>query len=92
MALKINCSTPQGFDVVGAYCRIEDMRVTKNSMSFMLRRYKDNTVQQFFLEVFYTAPYVLTGFNPIQQGYLYLKALPDFQGATDIFEAGQPQG
>ncbi|UQP01398.1 hypothetical protein L0Z36_05540 [Burkholderia multivorans] len=91
MAIKLDTITPQGFTAQGAYCRIEEVHVTKTSVSFALRRYKDTGAQLFFSEVNYTAPYALTGVNPIQQGYLYLKTLEDFKGSTDVFEAGQPQ-
>jgi len=91
MAIKLDTITPQGFTAEGAYCRIEDVRVTKNAVSFVLRRYKDTAMQQFFSDVYYTAPYALNGVNPIQQGYVYLKTLADFEGGIDVFEDGQPQ-
>lgn len=35
------------------------------------------------------APYSLTGPNIFEQAYEYLKTLPEFEGATDVLEAGQ---
>lgn len=90
MALKIDTTTPQGIAVSGAYCRIESISLTKTAITFALRRYKDNSGLPFFLEEYVTAPYDLTGKNPIQQAYDYLKALPEFASAVDVLEAGQP--
>lgn len=90
MALKIDTTLPQGITVAGTYCRVEGISLTKTEITFALRRYKDNSGLPFFTESYYTAPYTLTGVNPIQQGYDYLKALPEFAGAVDIYEATQP--
>ncbi|WP_175855072.1 hypothetical protein [Burkholderia anthina] len=91
MAFKLTCCTPQGINVDGAYCRVECMTVTKNEVTFSLRRYKDNSGLPFFMEEYYTAPYSLTSFNPLQQAYDYLKDRPEFAGAVDVLEEGQPQ-
>ena len=91
MAFKLNCCTPQGITIDGAYCRVESMTVTKDSITFPLRRYKDSVGFPFFEERYYTAPYVITSVNPLQQAYDYLKTLPEFSNAVDVFEDGQPQ-
>jgi hypothetical protein len=91
MALKMDTTTPQGITVAGAYCRVEGISLTKTQIGFSLRRYKDNSGLPFFLEEYFTAPYALTGVNPLQQGYDYLKSLPEFASAVDLLELGQPQ-
>jgi hypothetical protein len=84
MAFQIDTVTPQGLTAPAAYCRIEDMRLTTNTISFVLRRYKDRTAEQFLFDVYYTAPYAMNGSNPFEQGYAYLRALPEFEKATDV--------
>jgi hypothetical protein len=37
------------------------------------------------------APYNLSGTNVFQQAYDYLKTLPQYAGAVDVLEEGQPQ-
>lgn len=91
MAFKINCTTPHGFDAEGAYCRVEGLTLTKGTLTFALRRYKDESGLPCFLEQYFSAPYALTSVNPLQQAYDYLKTLPEFAGAVDVYEAGQPQ-
>ncbi|UQP02226.1 hypothetical protein L0Z36_10095 [Burkholderia multivorans] len=91
MAFKINCTTPHGFEAQGAYCRVEGLTLMKGALTFALRRYKDNTGLPCFLEQYFSAPYVLTSVNPLQQAYDYLKTLPEFATAVDVFEDSQPQ-
>jgi hypothetical protein len=91
MALKIDTTTPQGINVTSAYCRVEGISLTKTDITFTLRRYKDNSGLPFFMEEPFAAPYALTGVNPLQQAYDYLKTLPEFTGAVDVLEVGQPQ-
>lgn len=91
MAFKINSTTVQGITVNLAYCRVEVMNLSKSQLQFALRRYVSNAGTPFFMEECFCAPYVLTGVNPLQQAYDYLKSLPEFAGAVDVLEAGQPQ-
>jgi hypothetical protein len=85
MAIKLNTisKTAQGFEVLGAYCRVEDVKVTKASAYCILRKYKDNSGVLHFAEDGISYPYALDGGNPIKQAYDYLKTLPEFAGATD---------
>lgn len=91
MAFTINSTTPQGITVNAAYSRVEAMSLGKAEIQFSLRQYTEKTGVPFFAEEYFTAPYTLTGVNPIQQAYDYLKTLPEFVGAVDVLEAGQPQ-
>jgi hypothetical protein len=92
MAFTINSTMPQGITVNAAYCRVEAISlISKTEIQLALRRYAKPSGVPAFMEEYFTAPYVLTGVNPIQQAYDWLKAQPEFAGATDVLEAGQPQ-
>lgn len=83
MALAKDISTPFGFDVSGAYHRIEQVRLeSKTSMRFCVRAYADVSASA-VVNAEFVAVYDLNGENPIRQAYLYLKTLPEFAGATD---------
>ena len=85
MALKLNTpiKTAYGFEVFGAYCRVEDVKVNKTAAYCVLRKYKDNTGVAYFAEEGISYPYSLEGSNPITQAYAYLKTLPEFENAVD---------
>jgi hypothetical protein len=83
MALKINIETESGIKVDGAYCRVEYPYLTKDSVSFNLRKYVVSD-KPFFEESFYSTVYNLEGDNPIKQAYEYLKNLPEFADAVDV--------
>lgn len=82
MAIKINTELAIGLKVDGAYCRVEKLSVTKDTVVFYLRKYVVED-KPFFEQNGYTAPYALEGENPFKQAYLYLKTLPEFQDAID---------
>ena len=82
MAIKKDISLETGILVNGAYCRVENISLVKENMSFNLRKYVDNTLP-FFNEDYYTCNYDINGNNPFTQAYEYLKTLEDFKDAAD---------
>jgi hypothetical protein len=83
-----------------AYFRVvrPQIDVAKNTMSFSVWPFpsqataSDQANLLSDLAEYYTAaPYSVTGSNPFEQAYAYLKELPEYAGAIDVFEAGQPQ-
>jgi hypothetical protein len=85
MAIAKTVKTEQGFEAINAYHRVEGVRLNgKQSMSFQLRSYKDNSGLPAFADVSYQAEYNLAGDNPIKQAYEHLKTLPEFAGAADV--------
>lgn len=83
MALKLTVTTPCGFVATDAYHRVEGIQlVDKATIVFSLSSKKDQEAQEFSNKQYY-APYDLTGENPIKQGYIYLKSLPEFSTAQD---------
>ncbi len=55
---------------------------SNRTIVFSLSSKKDQEAQEFSNKQYY-APYDLTGENPIKQGYIYLKSLPEFSTAQD---------
>ena len=83
MAFTQTTTSAHGFDVPGAYHRVENIQlVGKDSIFFQLRIYKDPQKPSFSTTAF-DAPYDLNGPNPIKQAYLHLKSLPEFADAVD---------
>lgn len=84
MALKKTVKTHQGFDAVDAYHRVEGVRLNgKQSMSFQVRSYKDDSGLPAFADATYEAAYDISGNNPISQAYAHIKALLEFADAKD---------
>jgi len=83
MAISKNIELDNGVKVDGAYLRVEHLTLTKDSMTFQLRKYvvADGP---FFSEDVVTAPYILEGENPFKQAYKHLKTLPEFADAVDV--------
>lgn len=82
MAIRINVELNNGIKVDGAYLRVEYPTITKDSISFHLRKYI-SIDKPFFDEDVISAPYDINGENPFKQAYLYLKALPEYADAED---------
>lgn len=83
MALKKTVITPQGFDAVDAYHKVENVRlISIYEIAFQLRSSKDNTSPH-FSDVEFQAAYDLNGDNPLAQAYAHLKTLPEFSDAVD---------
>lgn len=83
MALKKTVVTPQGFDAVDAYHRVEGVRLIGTSaIAFQVRSSKDKTSPH-FSDVEFEAAYDLNGDNPLAQAYAHLKSVPEFSDAED---------
>ncbi len=82
MAISKNIELSNGIKVDGAYIRVEYPSVTKDSISFNLRKYV-TADKPFFGEDFMTAQYTLDGANPFVQAYEYIKTLPEYSDAID---------
>jgi|APSaa5957512535_1039671.scaffolds.fasta_scaffold43335_2 hypothetical protein len=83
MAIKINTVLDSGIKSDNSYSRIESLQVSKDTISFSLRRYTE-IGKPFFFESSYTAPYSLDKENPFKQAYEHLKTLPEFADAVDV--------
>ena len=83
MALAKTVETVHGFQAVNAYHCVEGMQVSKDSMTFQVRSYKDNSGLPHFADASFNCAYDIAGSNPIAQAYEHLKTLPEFAGATD---------
>ena len=84
MALQMTKTTRHGFVAENAYHRVEQLTITnKNSLQFIVKSYKDASVELSFNDSSYDAEYDIQGDNPIRQAYKHLKTLPEFSGATD---------
>lgn len=82
MAIKINVELENGIKVDGAYLRVEYPTITKDSISFHLRKYI-SIDKPFFSEDILSASYDINGENPFKQAYLYLKSLEEYADAED---------
>lgn len=84
MAFKKTVITPQGFNAEDAYHRVEGLELTsKDSMSFLVRSYKQATGFLCFAEKRITAEYDIAGNNPIAQAYIAAKKQSEFTEAKD---------
>ena len=83
MALNKTTTSPQGFEAVNAYHRVQGLcLVTNQNITFQVYAYKDVTFPAFAASN-YSCAYDINGENPIKQAYLHLKTLPEFATATD---------
>lgn len=82
MAIRINVELNNGIKVEGAYLRVEYPTITKDSISFHLRKYI-NVEKPFFSEDILSTSYDINGENPFKQAYLYLKSLEEYADAED---------
>jgi hypothetical protein len=83
MALAKTVQTVHGFQAVNAYHRVEGTQVSKDTIKFQVRSYKDNSGLPHFADASFNCVYDIAGSNPIEQAYAYLKALPEFVSAID---------
>lgn len=83
MALKKTIDF-RGLQIVDAYITIEMTTILSGNQDMELRigYWLPGQDTQFHAEK-YTCPYELSGDNPISQGYVYLKTLPEFEGCVD---------
>jgi hypothetical protein len=84
MALKKTVQTPQGFNAVDAYHRVEGVRLqSKNQIAFQLRSYKDSNSVVHFNDALHVCAYELNGSNPLAQAYAHIKTLSEFADSVD---------
>jgi len=83
MAIKKTTITQQGFNAVDAYHRVEGTQVSKDTITFQVRSYKDNSGLPHFADASFNCAYNISGNNPIAQAYVHLKTLPEFADAID---------
>mgnify|MGYP003650883764 CR=1 FL=1 len=83
MAIKKTTITQQGFNAVDAYHRVEGAQVSKDTMTFQVRSYKDNSGLPHFADASFNCAYNIAGNNPISQAYNYLKTLEEFSSGID---------
>lgn len=83
MALSKTFTANNGVVVRNAYCKVEDLRVTKDRLRFSVNCYVDNSGEYASFTSFgYNAPYVIDQTNPIQQAYEFAKT-QQFSDAID---------
>lgn len=83
MALSKTFTANNGVLVKNAYCKVEDLRVTKDRIRFSVNCYVDNSGEYAsFISFGYNTPYVIDQSNPIQQAYEFAKT-QQFADATD---------
>jgi hypothetical protein len=84
MALQKTVTTPQDFDAVDAYHRVNGVTlISKSKINFSVQSFKNKDALVAFASEQHSCLYDLTGNNPIAQAYYYLKTLPEFAGAKD---------
>ena len=83
MALSKTFTANNGVLVKDAYCKVENIHLTKNQIRFSVNCYVDNTGEYASFTSFgYNAPYVIEQTNPIKQAYEFAKT-QQFADATD---------
>lgn len=83
MAIIKNIELENGIKVDGAYLKVEFPSVTKDKVTFNLRKYVE-AKKPFFSEEIITCDYSINGENPFKQAYEYLKTLEEFKDAEDV--------
>lgn len=84
MALSKTVITPQGFESVSAYHRVESVSVQgKSELVFSLASYKDKDQSLSFSSKRVACPYDINGGNVFEQAYKYLKETEEFFGSVD---------
>jgi hypothetical protein len=86
MALQKNIKIVDNFgievEIPNAYIKIHDLNCTKDVIRFNVLINKEKDKLNLSTQV-YSCNYDIDGENPIKQGYLYLKTLPEFTDAVD---------
>lgn len=84
MALSKTVNTPQGFEAINAYHRVESVSVQgKSELVFLLASYKDKDQSLSFASKRVVCPYDITGENVFQQAYIYIKSTEEFNTSID---------
>jgi hypothetical protein len=74
----------KGIEVDAAYCKVANVSVTKNSMSFSVSIYSSKNEGEALDNVPFYYAYDIAGENPIKQAYEHLKTLPEFSRSVDV--------
>lgn len=82
MAIIKNIELENGIKVDSAYIRVEFPSITKDKLTFVVRKYA-NKDKPFFAEDVIECSYNIEGENPFKQAYEYLKTLEEFKNAED---------
>lgn len=72
----------RGIVVSNAYIRVWRVDCEKSSMTFGVGFHDDKNAEMFDSATV-SAPYDISGPNPISQAYAHLKTLPEFEGSVD---------
>jgi hypothetical protein len=84
MALKLDTVSPQGFNAIDAYHRVNGVSlISKNRINFFVQSFINKDALVAFASEQYSCLYDLDSNNPIAQAYNHLKTLPEFSGAKD---------
>lgn len=83
MALEVNYTTSSDVTINSAYVRVEGVQLSKEHASFVVCYYVSASSKTAADRQVNSCSYDLEGENPIKQAYLYLKTLPEFEGAED---------
>jgi hypothetical protein len=83
MALSLTVQQETGIEVQDAYIQVVSALVHKNQTATACYLTFADTKKLPLDSTEVTYPYDLNGSNPIKQAYLYLKSLPEFEGAED---------
>ena len=84
MALSKTVITPQGFEAVSAYHRVESVSVQgKTELVFSLASYKNADQSISFASKRVVCPYDISAGNVFEQAYLFIKGTQEFSGSVD---------
>lgn len=88
MALFKPVSTKFGESIKATYHRVESPAIIdKEKLSFVLASFSENpadTANEPFSRVAYVCDYAISStLNPFQQGYEYIKSLPEWENSVD---------
>lgn len=84
MALSKTVTTPQGFEAVSAYHRVESVSVQgKTELVFSLASYKNADQSISFASKRVVCPYDISAGNVFEQAYQHLKGTQEFSGSVD---------
>ena len=68
---------------INAYIKIENFSGNKDSLTVLAVYKKDTAQGDYIASDAYSFDYDITGVNPIEQAYNYLKTLPEFADAVN---------
>ena len=84
MAMKKNLVADNGIVINNAYCKVENIHLTKDCIRFSVNCYIDDSGEhQCFTSFGFNSPYVIDVTNPIKQAYEFAKTQAKFADAED---------